>query len=147
MSAVRNNDPTKRRPGATPKARTLRRNETEAEYRLWGHLKNRLLNGYKFSRQVPLGPYVADFLCREHRFIVEIDGSQHADSISDIIRTQWLNANGYAVLRFWNGEILRERGAVLETILAALTGDISKRCETMRYWPASAIEEQQGSRQ
>ncbi|MDQ0321389.1 very-short-patch-repair endonuclease [Pararhizobium capsulatum DSM 1112] len=147
MNAARDNDLTKRRPGATLKARTLRRNETEAEYRLWGDLRNRLLNGYKFSRQVPLGPYVADFLCREQRLVVEIDGSQHADSVSDVIRTQWLNANGYAVLRFWNEEALRERRPVLETILAVLSGDISERCETIRFWPADAIQELQGSRQ
>ena len=91
----------KRRPGATQKARVLRQNETEAEYRLWGHLRNRLLNGHKFSRQVPLGRYVADFVCRERHLIVELDGSQHADSQHDIIRTRWLNEQGYSVLRFW----------------------------------------------
>ena len=62
-------DPTvlvsKRREGATARARKLRQNDTEAEYRLWGDLRNRLLNGYKFSRQIPVGPYFVDFLCRE----------------------------------------------------------------------------------
>jgi very-short-patch-repair endonuclease len=66
------------------------------------------LNGHKFSRQIPLGPYVADFVYRDSRLIVEIDGSQHAESAADIVRTRWLNAGGYSVLRFWNHEVLRE---------------------------------------
>ncbi|MGF9563566.1 DUF559 domain-containing protein [Neorhizobium sp. JUb45] len=126
---------TKRRAGKTSQARRLRRNETEEEYRLWSELRNRLLNGYKFARQVPLGPYIVDFLCRDRGLIVEIDGFHHADSMSDRIRTQWLNANGYAVLRFWNHEITGERRAVLDTILAALAGDLAAACETTRFYP------------
>ncbi|TIM09255.1 MAG: DUF559 domain-containing protein [Mesorhizobium sp.] len=76
-------DPTKRNAGATARARKLRVNETEAEYRLWGELRGRHLNGYKFVRQVPLGPFIADFVCREKGLIVELDGSQHADSPTD----------------------------------------------------------------
>ncbi|WP_258600756.1 endonuclease domain-containing protein [Mesorhizobium sp. AR10] len=83
--------------------------ETEAEYRLWGELRGRHLNGYKFVRQVPLGPFIADFVCREKGLIVELDGSQHADSPTDPARTAWLNGRGYAVLRFWNHEVLAER--------------------------------------
>ncbi|MBY5752117.1 DUF559 domain-containing protein [Rhizobium leguminosarum bv. viciae] len=69
----------KHRTNKTDQARTLRRNETEEEYHLWSDLRARRSNGYKFSRQVPLGPFV-DFLCREQRLIVEVDGFQHADS-------------------------------------------------------------------
>ncbi|WP_165218163.1 endonuclease domain-containing protein [Affinirhizobium pseudoryzae] len=126
----------KRRDGATQRARTLRKDETEAEYRLWSDLRNRNLNGFKFSRQIPLGPYFADFLCRGRRLIVELDGSQHADSLSDVHRTEWLNCQGYAVLRFWNHEILQERRAVLETIVAALEGRLFARCELTRFYPA-----------
>ena len=115
----------KRRPGATGKARTLRRNETEAEYRLWGHLRNRLLNGYKFARQVPLGSLV-----------IELDGSQHAESTHDLIRTRWLNANGYAVLRFRNHEVLQERRAVLDTIVAALDGRLATNVDNPQFYPA-----------
>ena len=128
----------KRRPGATQKARTLRQNETEAEYRLWGHLRNRLLNGHKFSRQVPLGRYVADFVCREQRLIIELDGSQHADSQHDIIRTRWLNDQGYSVLRFWNHEVLQERRAVLDTIFAALDGQLSSHSDNHQFYPAKS---------
>ena len=127
---------TKRLPGKTTQARNLRQNDQEAEYRLWSDLRNRRLNGYKFSRQIPLGPYIVDFLCREQGLVVEIDGSQHAQSRSDALRTHWLNAKGYAVIRFWNEEILKERRAVLETILAVLTGKIHARDTVLRFYPA-----------
>ncbi|UXN61697.1 endonuclease domain-containing protein [Phyllobacterium zundukense] len=113
---------TRRKTGATQKARALRKNETDAEYRLWYDLRNRLLNGYKFSRQIPLGPYVVDFVCRTERLIVELDGSQHAESTHDDVRTRWLNKEGYSLLRFWNDEVVKERRAVLDTILAVLEG-------------------------
>lgn len=130
----------KRRPGKTVQARRLRRNETEEEYRLWSELRNRNLNGHKFARQVPLGPYVVDFLCREQRLVVEIDGFHHADSKADACRTQWLNRNGYAVLRSWNHEITRERRAVLDTILAALSGRLNQRCDATRFHPSLITE-------
>jgi len=114
----------KHRPDKTGQARQLRRSETEEEYRLWSDLRARRLNGYKFARQVPLGPFIVDFLCREELLVVEIDGSQHAESFTDQSRTKWLNAHGYSVLRFWNQEILRERRSILETILAALQGHL-----------------------
>nr|WP_245450325.1 DUF559 domain-containing protein [Neorhizobium sp. SOG26] len=133
---MRHDDVTKRRPGKTSQARRLRRNETEEEYRLWSELRNRLLDGYKFSRQVPLGPYVVDFLCREERLVVEIDGFHHAQSASDDIRTRWLNLNGYRVLRFWNHEITQERRAVLDTVLAALKGQLSRNSDNRRFYPS-----------
>ena len=131
-----NADPTKRDEMATGKARSLRGSETEAEFRLWGELRNRLLNGFKFARQVPLGPYVADFVCRQQMLIVEIDGSQHAGSASDTLRDRWLNGQGYSVLRFWNHEVLRERRDVLETILAALEGRLAPS-PGLRFAPAT----------
>jgi very-short-patch-repair endonuclease len=130
------NDITKRRPGKTQQARRLRHDETEEEYRLWSDLRDRRLNRYKFSRQIPLGPYVVDFVCRDKQLIVEIDGSQHSESRLDIIRTEWLNAYGYSVLRFWNHEVLRERRAVLEAILAALEGKLSESNDVLRFYPA-----------
>jgi very-short-patch-repair endonuclease len=128
---------TKRRSGSTQKARSLRQNETEPEYRLWSELRNRLLNGHKFSRQIPIGTYVVDFICREKLLIVELDGIQHVESEHDVIRTRWLNENGYSVLRFWNHEILGERRAVLETILAVLTGEISSHDDAIRFSPSA----------
>ncbi|THV21647.1 endonuclease domain-containing protein [Peteryoungia ipomoeae] len=129
-------DPTKRLPGRTSKARSLRTNDTEAEYRLWGDIRNRQLNGYKFSRQIPIGVYIVDFVCREQRLVIELDGSQHAERERDLVRTEWLNQQGYSVLRFWNAEVLQERSAVLDTILAVLQGQIVERCDAIRFSPA-----------
>ncbi|WP_420814469.1 endonuclease domain-containing protein [Notoacmeibacter marinus] len=106
--------------GARKRARGMRRKPTEAEWLLWIEIRKERLNGYRFARQVPLGRYIADFVCRKERLIVEVDGSQHAASARDAVRTDWLNSNGYAVLRFWNDEVLRQRRLVLDTILAAL---------------------------
>ena len=126
-----------RKSGATTRARQLRKSETEAEYRLCSDLRNRLLNGHKFSRQIPLGPYIADFVCRDKNLIVELDRSQHSESQHDWIRTQWLNKHGYSVLRFWNEDVLRERRAVLDTMLAVLSGRITSSEGAIRFSPAS----------
>ena len=86
--------------GATKRARCSRREETDAEYRLWYRLSGRELGGFKFVRQVPLGPYVVDFLCRSRRLIVELDGEQHAENAR--CDEQLPERHGYSVLRFWN---------------------------------------------
>ncbi len=126
----------KRRIGKTGQARRLRKIETEEERLLWSDLRDRRLNGFKFSRQMPLGTYIVDFLCRDQHLIVEIDGFHHAASQPDETRTIWLNSRGYSLLRFWNHEVTRERRAVLDTILAALTGQITERCHATRFYPA-----------
>jgi len=102
-------------------ARKLRRNETPAERRLWYLLRDRRLGDAKFRRQVPVGPYVADFLCRAARLIVEVDGGQHADSRHDAARDAWLAAQGWRVVRFWNGEVMGNPAGVCDAILEALT--------------------------
>ena len=79
------------------------------------------MGGYRFRRQVPLGPYVADFACFEARLIVELDGGQHADrTVEDAAREAWLEAEGFRVLRFWNNEVLGNTDGVTEAIGAAL---------------------------
>ena len=99
------------------RARNLRREQTPAEARLWTRLRNRDLFGAKFRRQVPVGPYIADFLCKELSIIVEADGGQHADQMAyDTRRTAWLEAEGYQVLRFWNHDILTDTDAVMSVI-------------------------------
>jgi very-short-patch-repair endonuclease len=127
---------THRLPHKTAFARKLRENETEEEWFLWSDLKDRRLHGHKFVRQIPLGPYIVDFLCRGHHLIIELDGSQHSESRYDEKRTRWLNENSYSMLRFWNDEIRRERTAVLETILAVLEGRIFEACDTIRFSPS-----------
>jgi very-short-patch-repair endonuclease len=99
-------------------ARAMRREPTEAEDRLWGALRGRRLDRIKFRRQVPVGAYIADFLCAEAMLIVEIDGSQHSDSAYDLKRAAALKAHGFRVLRFWNDEVMRELDSVCDTIIA-----------------------------
>lgn len=102
------------------RARSLRRSMTEVEVRLWQRLRDRRLGGHKFVRQMPIGPYFADFGHRELRFIVELDGSQHADSTHDLRRDRYILDQGFRVLRFWNQEVCGDLSIVCETILAAL---------------------------
>ena len=102
-------------------AKTLRKNLTDAERWLWQHLRNRGLSGYKFRRQHPIGPFVVDFACIEKGVVIELDGSQHAESLeSDSRRTEYLRGKGYKVLRFWDNVVLREGEAVLNFILSSL---------------------------
>ena len=109
-------------------ARSMRREPTEAESRLWQELRGRRLDSIKFRRQVPVGRYVADFLCAEARLIVEIDGSQHAESRHDQERDAELKARGFRVLRFWNDDVLKELNAVCDTIIAYV------RDESLQPW-------------
>ncbi|MDG4853394.1 MULTISPECIES: DUF559 domain-containing protein [unclassified Mesorhizobium] len=99
-------------------ARRMRRESTEAEGRLWQELRGRRLDKIKFRRQVPVGRFVADFVCAEARLIIEIDGSQHADSPHDQKRDAELKARGFRVLRFWNDDVLKDLDAVCDTIIA-----------------------------
>src|SRR5687768_1981221 len=104
-------------------ARALRREQTIAEKRLWEQLRNRTLEGFKFSRQVPIGPYIADFVCREKRLIVEIDGATHStedELASDNRRSGFLKSESYNVIRFQNDEIMSGMDEVLTLILQAL---------------------------
>jgi very-short-patch-repair endonuclease len=99
-------------------ARKLRRTPTDAEMRLWWHLRQKQLAGFRFRRQHPLGPYVVDFFCAEAKLVVEVDGGQHADE--NDARTRWIEAQGYRVIRFWNNDVLGNTEGVLLMILAAL---------------------------
>jgi len=113
------------RPQPSTKAlsRKMRKQPTDAEHLLWFELRNRQLNGFRFNRQVRVGPYICDFCCRAQKLVIELDGGHHSKhEASDATRTKWLTSNSYSVLRFWNDEVAFERPAVLETILAALEG-------------------------
>jgi very-short-patch-repair endonuclease len=98
-------------------AKTLRKTMTDAEKRPWFHLRDRRLVNLKFRRQMPVGTYIADFVCLEGRVIVELDGGQHAEQADyDEKRTAWLNEQGFKVLRFWNNEVMENLAGVLEAI-------------------------------
>ena len=103
------------------RAKNLRQNMSEAETRLWHHLRAGRLNGYKFRRQQPMGNYIVDFVCVTPKLIIEADGGQHAEQAEyDQARSLYLNGLGFTVLRFWNDEILRQTDEVLAEILRVL---------------------------
>jgi very-short-patch-repair endonuclease len=117
-------------------ARRLRADATEAEIRLWRYLRQTPLDGSHFRRQVPLGPYVADFACMAAKLIIELDGSQHAEDknkLKDDERTRWLAAEGYRVIRFWNNDIVENIDGVLETIYKAIYGSRDFQTTTLKH--------------
>jgi very-short-patch-repair endonuclease len=100
----------------------MRRAMTPAEMRLWQRLKKPGIEGCRFRRQTPIGPYIVDFFCPEHRLIVEVDGDQHGlenTRRADSERTEWLAGQGYRVLRFWNPDVFENIEGVCDTIFAA----------------------------
>src|SRR4051812_28636500 len=93
---------------AVATARRLRRDQTDAERKLWFRLRDRRLSGLKFRRQMPIGRFVVNFCCEAARLIIEVDGGQHGERLEqDADRTRVLEAMGYLVLRFWNNEVLQ----------------------------------------
>ncbi len=103
------------------RARRLRRDQSEAERRLWARLRARHLCGAKFRRQHPIGRFIADFCCVERPLVVELDGGQHAlQAEADQRRSAFLARRGYRVLRFWDNEVMENMEAVLQQIVEAL---------------------------
>jgi very-short-patch-repair endonuclease len=114
-----------RPPLATKRARTMRREQTDAERKLWLLLRDRRLGGAKFRRQAPVGPYIADFICLHRKLIVEVDGGQHFENQHDAERDRWLATEGYLVIRYSNIDILKNSEGVLI--------DLSQRLDSRRY--------------
>ena len=105
------------------RARALRKDDTEAERRLWEAIRNRRLGGFKFVRQLSVGPYIADFACRECKLIVEVDGATHgsdAEVSHDERRSAYLHEQDYRILRFWNDDVFKGLADVCDAILLAL---------------------------
>ncbi len=101
-------------------AKTLRKRSTDTEHYLWKFLRSKRLADYKFRRQEPIGNYIVDFVCYEHRLIIECDGGQHLEmEEKDHERDQWFIKQGYRVLRFWDNDIFQKTEVVLEMILNA----------------------------
>jgi very-short-patch-repair endonuclease len=97
-------------------SRRLRVNQTDAEKKLWNRLRNRQINGDKFVRQEPIGRYICDFICREKRLVIEVDGGQHSGSVRDELRDRYLREQGDRVMRFWNNDVLSNIEGVLTVI-------------------------------
>jgi very-short-patch-repair endonuclease len=102
------------------RARLLRRSLTPAEFALWARLRGRQLGGFKFVRQEPIARYYVDFVCRERRLIIELDGGQHAESPKDKQRDRTLCALGYRAIRIWNNDVIENFDGVLQTLLSEL---------------------------
>jgi very-short-patch-repair endonuclease len=110
-------------PTTLARARELRSTATQAESKLWHHLRNRQLNDFKFARQEPIGPYIADFVCRAKKLVIEIDGVTHEtpeELAHDAARTAFLVREGYRVIRFSNEQICGDLSPVLEAIIQHL---------------------------
>jgi len=102
-------------------AKKLRKRSTDAENKLWRHLRAQRLQGFKFRRQEPIGKYIVDFVCYEKRIIIELDGGQHSEhEEEDQIRDEWFRSGGFKILRFWNNDVLSQTEEILEII--------AKRC-------------------
>ena len=119
-------------------ARRLRSQMTDAERKLWLALKDRRFATFKIRRQVPLGPYIVDFVCFESRLVIEVDGGQHAGSDRDAERDAWLGRNDFRIARFWNNDVLQNLEGVLTRLLERLerTPHPSSRLREMPPSPA-----------
>ncbi|MEX2008808.1 MAG: endonuclease domain-containing protein, partial [Dongiaceae bacterium] len=101
--------------------KAMRAQPTDAEHRLWQHLRRKQVGGLRFRRQYRLGLYIVDFVCLPARLVVEVDGGQHAvEAQKDERRTRWLETQGFTVVRFWNNDVLDNTDGVVEAILGYL---------------------------
>jgi very-short-patch-repair endonuclease len=123
--------PFQRQAGQTARARSLRQQDNAPEASLWTVLKNRQLNGHKFVRQLPIGPYYADFVCRAAKLVVELDGSQHVNSDYDRRRDSFMARLGFGVLRFPSASVLKQREVVCDMVLAVLERKVLKSIDTI----------------
>ena len=106
---------------ASRNVRFLRQNATDAERVLWRRIRLRQLDGRRFRRQAPIGPFIVDFVCFDQKLVIELDGGQHAIQMeADNQRTLWLESQGFLVLRFWNGDVLRNTDGVLHMVRNAV---------------------------
>lgn len=122
MAQIRKADTKRRRDFKRAFAKVLRANPTDAERLLWSRLRGKRLGPLRFRRQQAIGPYIADFFCPSARLVIELDGGQHGTKdgvLHDEARTRFLHARGYRVLRFWNGDVLRNLDGIVAVILAA----------------------------
>jgi very-short-patch-repair endonuclease len=101
----------------TRRSRELRANMTQAECKLWGHLKARRVAGVRFNRQFPIGEFICDFVSRGAKLVIEVDGATHGESErADAQRTRFIEQHGYRVIRFWNNEIMGNAEGVVAKI-------------------------------
>ncbi|MSP52830.1 MAG: endonuclease domain-containing protein [Gammaproteobacteria bacterium] len=116
--------------------RQLRTNQTDAESMLWYNLRAKRFCNFKFRRQVQIRKYIVDFVCHEHKLIIELDGGQHNETLirlKDNVRTKVLESEGYNVIRFWNHDVLQNRDAVLDKIFTILSNPLSRATRDLSH--------------
>jgi very-short-patch-repair endonuclease len=111
---------------AISKARSLRHDPTPVEKKLWEKIRKEQL-GVRFRRQVPIGPYFADFACIELKLVVEVDGATHSESQTDVARTNYLTGLGFEVVRFWNNDVLNNIEGVVENLTQVISEGKNKQ--------------------
>jgi very-short-patch-repair endonuclease len=111
---------------------------TDAERKLWFALRDRRFAHCKFRRQVPVGPFIADFVCYDARLVFEVDGGQHSEAKKDKRRDQWFADNEFRTLRFWNNEVLGNLEGVLTVILSSLQKATPHPARATRGHPSPA---------
>ena len=129
-------------------ARRLRAEASEAERKLWSHLRRKQMALLRFRRQHPLGPYIVDFYCPAAKLVIELDGAQHGEDKAiayDIARTEWLEARGFHVMRIWNHEFFENTDEVLERIWRSLKDRVSPLPE-IREERISTLPQGEGGR-
>ncbi|MBP8001610.1 MAG: endonuclease domain-containing protein [Chloroflexi bacterium] len=132
------NDHQKPSPVIRQRAKELRQPLTPPETRLWRILRDRRLGGFKFRRQHPIGRFIVDFYCMQVRLVVELDGPTHEDQVEyDEVRTEWLQAQGYRVIRFSNQQVVQSEGNVARAILA--------KCQELALTPGPSPATGEGS--
>ena len=122
-------------------ARNMRAAPTDAEATLWRQLRAHRFANHKFKRQQPIGNFIVDFVCFEAGVIVEVDGGQHNESVSDKLRDQWLMSQGFAVLRFWNNEVSQNLEGVLTRMLEVLAPSAA-----LQVFPCPSVPPPRGGR-
>src|SRR6266545_1605453 len=124
-----------RTPIKTARARTLRRDATGVERRLWHKLRGAQIDGASFRRQHPAGNYILDFYCPALQLAIELDGGQHAQATSrDRQRDEWLSTRGVTMLRFWNSDVTQNLNGVLEVIALKVSELKSRASPSARRW-------------
>jgi very-short-patch-repair endonuclease len=122
MGVVRLNEQRRIKPERTDNARSLRSDMTIAEHKLWQAIRGKQIEDWRFRRQHPIGPYIADFACIDKLLVIELDGGQHQDQVAyDARRTAYVESLGWQVLRFWNNDVLNNLDGVLAKVVEVLT--------------------------
>lgn len=127
------------KPITTQNARSLRRNLTLPETKLWQAIRDRQMSDVRFRRQHPIGKYIADFAAHDKKLVIELDGGQHQDQTDyDQARTMYLQSQGWRVLRFWNNDVLDNLDGVMATVIQTIASQSQRICHSTTLTPTAS---------